>query len=337
MPESKPVQQLYTELRQLAYEDPIEAKRQFIALYESDHADLHALLLLMSSSGDGRLRQIIARAVQKRPDRSRIADMLIQWQVSETDEFALTAIKDALEGTPGRLRIPKTSEEMPDLAATFRYLSSRLRHKVLNVLPLTGLSVDDLREVILELDAGSSTHSILTRLDDLQASLRRLERAMDFNEEVGYFAQNRLLLPEWLRLYAPRFQSYYGTIKLQIDFGTIADDAWIRASSFLLETIFDNLWVNSQQATAGICTITVIGRTHGANLIVTVIDNGEGYLAEDRERAFELRYTTKGGTERGRGHLEIADAVRRLGGTAKVKQVYQNGFRPVLTLPRVKI
>ena len=54
--------------------------------------------------------------------------------------------------------------------------------------------------------------------------------------------------------------------------------------------------------------------------------------AEDAERAFRLQYSS---TQRaGRGHMEVNDAVTRLGGTATVQAEPGEGYRVVLVLPR---
>ncbi|MEO6326251.1 MAG: ATP-binding protein, partial [Thermoanaerobaculia bacterium] len=105
----------------------------------------------------------------------------------------------------------------------------------------------------------------------------------------------------------------------------------IVATNFLLETIFRNLWDNSRQAVDGRCVITVSIHADRDVVTVRVIDNGPGLTAEDAERAFRLQYSS---THRpGRGHMEVNEAVLRLGGTATVQDVSGAGYRVVMSFP----
>ncbi len=327
----------YANLKRLAYEDPLEAKRQFLVVYDGDDTVLHAILALATEPGDGRLRQIVARAVQKRPDKARVMSTLERWRLTETDEFALTAINDVIEGNRTKTRRTKALDEVPDLATTYRYLAGRMRHRVLNILPSTGLSLEDLQRAILQLGDEAQVSHITSLLDHLKVSLLRLQRSMDFAEEEQYFARDTFLLIDWLKEYKQRFQALYGTIDLHLEFGEHESRALVEASHFSLETIFSNLWRNSQQAVCGLCKIKVVCRLNRSNLVLEFIDNGVGYPAQDCERAFHIQYSTKGGLARGRGHMEVADAVRRLQGSIEVKQIGHEGYRAVLTIPRTKL
>lgn len=336
MSEADASSRTYEELRRLAFEDPLGAKRIFTDILEGDDPTLRAVLDLASASGDGRVRQVIARVAQKHPRRGKVVDALARWKETETDEFALAAIDDALKEIGGHRQRSRLPAEFPDLSLTFRFLSGRLRHRVLNILPRAGISVNDLREEIKLIGGDDLLNRVLPMLDDMHASLRRLERAVSFDDEETYFTPVRILLPEWLKTYYSKYQAQYGRIGLRLDFGAASEQAFVKASPFLLETIFLNLWNNSKQALGGDTEVTLSGALQGSQLLVGVIDNGDGFTPSDTERAFRLQYSTKRGEERGRGHMEVDDAMRRLGGDASVRRVPGHGYRVVLTFRRCK-
>jgi signal transduction histidine kinase len=336
MSEADASSKIYEELRGLSFEDPLGAKRIFTGILEGDDPTLRAVLDLAAASGDGRVRQVIARVAQKHPRRGKVVEALASWKETETDEFALSAIDDALKEIGGRHQRSKLPAEFPDLSFTFRFLSGRLRHRVLNILPRAGISVNDLRDEIKRIGGDELLNSVLPMLDDMHASLRRLERAVSFEEEESYFTPARILLPDWLKTYYPKYQAQYGRIGLRLDFGPAHDQALVKASPFLLETVFLNLWNNSKQTVEGDTEVTLSGAVQGTHLVVNVVDNGGGFTSSDPELAFRLQYSKKRDAERGRGHMEVDDAMRRLGGDASVRPVPGHGYRVVLTFRRSK-
>ncbi len=61
MPESEA---LYDRLRRLAVEDPKEAKRVFLAAFESNSQELYEFLGKLQRPNEGRLRQVVANAIR---------------------------------------------------------------------------------------------------------------------------------------------------------------------------------------------------------------------------------------------------------------------------------
>ena len=109
-------------------------------------------------------------------------------------------------------------------------------------------------------------------------------------------------------------------------------DAAVEASNFLLETAFWNIWTNAHQAVPSGITITLrMERSHD-EVTVLVSDNGEGFPEGIRETAFQRQYSTKG-EDRGRGLLEIQDAVERLGGSSSLVRDELGRLRLRLALP----
>jgi sigma-B regulation protein RsbU (phosphoserine phosphatase) len=93
---------LYERLRQLAVEDPREARKVFLQLLDSGGPALDHFLGRISSAADGRLRHLVASALRNHRDRERLAPHLIAWHEIETDEFTRRAIAAALDGLDTR-------------------------------------------------------------------------------------------------------------------------------------------------------------------------------------------------------------------------------------------
>jgi len=94
----QPAELLHERLRRLAVEDPREARKAFLRLFDSGGSALEQFLGHVSSPADGRLRHLIAGALRNNRDKERLAPYLIAWHEIETDEFAKRAIAAALDG-----------------------------------------------------------------------------------------------------------------------------------------------------------------------------------------------------------------------------------------------
>jgi sigma-B regulation protein RsbU (phosphoserine phosphatase) len=94
----QPVELLYERLRRLAVENPREARRSFLTLFDSGGSALEQFLGQISSPADGRLRHLVASALRNNRDKERLAPYLIAWYEIETDEFARRAMTAALDG-----------------------------------------------------------------------------------------------------------------------------------------------------------------------------------------------------------------------------------------------
>jgi sigma-B regulation protein RsbU (phosphoserine phosphatase) len=94
----EPVELLHERLRRLAVEDPREARRVFLVLFDSGGSALEQFLGEISAPADGRLRHLVASALRNNRDKERLAPYLIAWHEIETDEFAKRAVSAALDG-----------------------------------------------------------------------------------------------------------------------------------------------------------------------------------------------------------------------------------------------
>ncbi len=92
------VELVHERLRRLAVEDPREARKAFLQLFDSGGSALEQFLGRISSPADGRLRHLVASALRNSRDKERLAPYLITWHEIETDEFAKRAIDSALAG-----------------------------------------------------------------------------------------------------------------------------------------------------------------------------------------------------------------------------------------------
>src|SRR5262252_8868240 len=88
----QPAELLRERLRRLAVEDPREARKAFLQLFDSGGSALEQFLSQVSSPADGRLRHVIASALRNKRDKERLTPYLIAWHENETDEFAKRAI-----------------------------------------------------------------------------------------------------------------------------------------------------------------------------------------------------------------------------------------------------
>jgi signal transduction histidine kinase len=329
MNDADPAEVAYREMRELCLVDPLAARRHLTGLLQAHDALFEKIVERASGPDDGRLRQTIARALQRRPEVRMFTAQLREWRARETDEFTLSAIDDALFVEPSVSRKVRPLTEPEDLAATYRYLSGRLRHRVLNAMPRAGWNVEQVRAALLQ-SSVAGLESFLRQLDEVADSLRAVQSAVDFEDEATIFERQVIDLPLWLKALAFRYQKSFADVSVRIDGGY--QSGRIVATTFLLETIFRNLCDNSRQAVTGRCCIVLSIRVNRRSVTVQVLDNGSGLMPEDAERAFQLQYSS---TRRpGRGHMEVNDAIRRLGGTARVKKIAEAGYRVVLSFPR---
>jgi sigma-B regulation protein RsbU (phosphoserine phosphatase) len=94
----QPAEDVHERLQRLAVEDPREARKVFLRIFDSDNSALERFLGQISSPADGRLRHLVASALRNDRDKERLAPYLIAWHEIETDEFAKRAIAAALDG-----------------------------------------------------------------------------------------------------------------------------------------------------------------------------------------------------------------------------------------------
>lgn len=332
------VRQLHLELRDLAYRDPVETKNRFLKLLADDEPKVLSVLAIATDSEDSRLRQIIARSLVSRQLGDQLRTVLGNWSLIEDDEFAAVAIRDALSTRAPKQTTRRSKDrslaEMSELVGTYKYLTSRLRHRLLNSLPEPGMMIKSLRFEIQQSAPPQLAADLVTQLDDLFASLSRLKGAVDFDEDEAFFLPTVVSLPLWLADYRTRFEREYGPVNLVVNADGSSDRFKTLATEYWLETVFRNLWKNSLDAMSDSRgAITCLIRSDSQLVTVLIVDDGPGFTAEDHAWAFRYQHSTKD-LERGRGSMEIADAMQRMGGAVALRTT-DYGHRVMLTFKRM--
>lgn len=330
MPASEP---LYERLHRLAVEDPREARVVFLTEFEAKSPDLTDLFARLRKPNEGRLRQVIANAVRAHPEKARIVAELLQWRETETDEFTRRAIGGALADVdPATLREDNVVHKVvpsSELLVVYRYVADRLRHRLRNTMLAAQAQASRLNRLVAAGQA-SDMQAILAKLNDAIISMGRELEATDVDPE--YFRVRPVALPDWLRQLNARYATQYSPVKLNL---IHAEHAWIlvQANEYLLETIFWNIWLNAHQSVGENCEIAITFRRQRHELEILISDNGEGFSPELKEIVFQQVYSTKNSSGRGRGLMEIQDAVERLDGRVELYEVKPSDFRIRILVP----
>jgi signal transduction histidine kinase len=256
--------------------------------------------------------------------------MLLEWQNTETDEFALAAISDALTPPTSR-RQPKMLKDLTDLGRTFRFIADRLRHNVLNAIPRTGLSINRLSAAIKDVEDAQLGAILDECLNDLRDSVVRLEAAVSIDYEVDAFEPRDVHLVKWILQFVRRYASQWPTVAGDVIAGEGARPI-VTAPPYLLELIFANLFDNARHATGESTMITIVIKDRGRDILLYVLDNGQGFSDAAADAAFTVPFAASAGRQ-GRGLMEVNDAVTRIGGVPSITN-YDGRKCVELLLPR---
>lgn len=323
---------LYERLRRLALADPKEARRVFLAAFESNSNDLHDLIAKISRPNEGRLRQVVANALRGHPEKHRLVADLFRWRESETDEFTRRALEGALVGVaPPTIRPSKTLDTKggpSEVGDVYRYVAGRLRHRLRNTMLSAQAQMTRLKKLTSP-DAKPDVEAVLAKLNDAMILMGRDLEATDVDPD--FFRQRSIALPDWLRQMNSRYTSQYNAIVLKL-LNAEGEPIRIFANDYLLETIFWNIWLNAQQAVGAGCEIVIDFAAKAKEVELRISDNGPGFSSDLKEILFQQVYSSKG-SNRGRGLLEIQDAVEQLGGYIELYQARPSEHRIRIRLP----
>lgn len=217
-----------------------------------------------------------------------------------------------------------------DLVEMYRYVSDRLRHELQNALLGPKTRLLRLIQTIARLDEGVTKAELASLIAQLQDEFTVLGRFAEVEPNDAYFALRPVLLTEWLPRMNAEYAARYSRVDLQIDGDDEALSTHVLGSDYLLRLVFWNLWVNAHQAAGSPCSITLRCERRGDTLSVVVSDNGTGFPADMVGVAFEYRYSQRG-PNRGRGLLEVQDAIQQLGGDSQLIEVSPGEHRVQLT------
>jgi signal transduction histidine kinase len=316
---------LYERLRQLAVEDPAAARRLFLTAFEANSDELSELLSRLARPGEGRLRQVIANAVRRHPKKARIVAELMRWRETETDEFTRRAIEGALADVPAALRDSREQEDSRpagELASVYRYVSSRLRHRLRNAMFAAQTQAERLSRLTTD-QANAEVHATVVKFkSDILLLARELEAT---NRDPEHFRRRPVVLADWIRQLNLRYSAVYMPVNLRL-MDEKVPGARIFASDYLLEIIFWNIWMNAQQAASAGCDVTVEFRPAGRELELLISDNGDGFSPDLKDIVFEQVYSSRQQGS-GIGMLEIQDAVEQLGGRVELYRTASSEYR----------
>ena len=178
--------------------------------------------------------------------------------------------------------------------------------------------------------------------DDIANIQRAAEQAADVTRKLLTFGRADAVNPEVLDLNArvegitQLVDRSFGeglTIETRLD----PSGCIVRADAGQIEQLLMNLLVNARDALTGGGTITVTTVTdhNGANVLLTVADDGPGMTADVAQRAFEPFFTTKtaeGGS--GLGLATVHAIVERSGGHVSIDSTPGAGTTVRVRLPR---
>lgn len=323
---------VYDRLRVLAINDPKQAREEFLKLYDANDPVLSALFERLRRPSEGRLRQLVANALRAHPEKARVLAELSAWQKAETDEFTRRAIAATLEGTDApksrRTRAGRAAPLPEDVIDMYRYVAGRLRHRLRNTMLPAQMHAGHLQNNMIAA-ADPDFQVALAKLNESLLALGRELEATDVDPQ--YFEERHISLADWLRQLNLKYASRYKAVTLTL---TNAEHIQKRvvASDYLLETIFWNIWLNAQQAVPVSCAISITFQVSGDRLILRIVDNGPGFGQQVKDVAFQQQYSSSKEKGRGRGLLEIQEAVERLAGQIRLVEI-QSSYRIEIQLP----
>lgn len=324
------------QLRWLAASDPKQARAVLYDLVKSNTDKLDAVLQSASGPGDGRLRQIIATVFRTDPTATVLTPWLQQWLKVEPDEFTKSAIATAL-GVRAVITEPRPLPRSSGTTAVeaYRYVADRLCHRVRNAMTLPTAQMlrleqlaqnsedADLRQELLEIHAG------------MQTGLMRIARNVEFDTNDGYLSWQSIPIIPWLEKNAHEFSARHGQARFAITLDQTVRRTTVRATPFLLETTFGNIWSNAVQAadTPPCIEIQCAIDAQNNQINMLVLDSGPGFPESQLDTAFHEVFSTKA-PSRGRGLLEIGDAITRLQGSVRLQKDHRGHYRLALSLPQ---
>lgn len=327
-------EEAYIRLRRLVASEPKAARVAMAKLLAGgESSELTLILESATRPGEGRVRQMIATAARLDGTAEEIKQWLLIWLPAEADEFTKRAIGSALESTKPVPAAPPRSFQMPEqFVEAYRYTAERLCHRIRN--PLTRSASLLMRLEHLSQQADPRMRDEMTALyGELKGLFQRVGRVVEFEVGDAYFVWRSIRLGDWLEAAGPVFAARHGPATLFVEGSADARRVSIRATEFLLETVFANAWANALQAAEQeTCRITARIAVVEKSIEVIFHDDGPGFSDDQVDSAFRLAFSTKGET-RGRGLLEIAEAVGRLQGTVRLVEVSHGEHRIQFQFP----
>jgi signal transduction histidine kinase len=326
--------ELRRNLSTLVLRDPQAARRSLQNAISADFGVVDEMMGLLTETADTRLRQLVANVARTHDQKHCFAAHLLEWKERETDEFTRRAIDAALSaieqaGAAAHTEpAAQTKVRDRDLFEAYGFVSARLKHRIRNaMLPAQG-NLAKLREILDASEVREATTVIAKLVDAIKSIGRELEAT---DVDPVYFEERTVDLVAWLKGMNVTFAATYPNLPVILT--TSSDKSMaVRGSSYLLETLFWNLWLDAAQNVAPPCRVYVEVFRRGGNVELTLLDNGDGFPETMKDIAFQVSYSSKSAS-RGRGLLEAADAVARMGGNIHLTRCQTGDLRIRITLP----
>lgn len=328
-------EEIQARLAELVLSDPRQARTLLLDILDRDVDSAEALLRNLAGPENSRLRSLVANISRGHSQKQRLIPFMLKWRDAETDEFTRRAIQLALSDVDERQYSgPATSgQSLPAQAIElYRYISDRLKHRVRNATFGAQAYVTRLKALLGD-SASSDVTAALARLTDAMLTVERALEATDADPQ--YFKQRPVAIVDWLRQMNVRYAVQYPAIRLVVETKELRPPV-ILGSDYLLETIFWNLWTNAHQALGKECEISVFVR-RSAGIELVVLDNGDGFSEKLVGIAFSQQYSSSNSAQRGRGLLEVGEAVDRLGGSVTLFPYEPGNLRIKIILPEAEI
>jgi signal transduction histidine kinase len=333
MSANDPIAHLYDRLRRMAVSEPKQARQTICALANGRTETLDLVLDLASRPGESRVRQVVAAAARLDLPAHGLEPWLRRWLDVEPDEFTRSAIEAALTSRTRASQPAKPARELPaQLLEAYRYVSERLCHRVRNTMTAPAAQLVRLESLLRRVEDAAVRSDLTAILGDLRSGFHRLGRGVQFDVGDDYLHWQTFSLADWLDGARLEFASLFGPAALELAGEAAAQRCRVRATKFLLDTVFGNLWANALQAAGHPCTITARFTARDRTVEVVMQDNGPGFAEQHLETAFQQSFSTNA-ESRGRGLLEIAEAVAQMQGKAYLAEVRRGEFRIHICLP----
>lgn len=327
---------LIAKLRLLAASDPKEARAVIQDLLAKKRkAEVHAILDGISGPEDGRIRQAVATVFRTSDNFKELESWLRQWIKVEADEFTRNAIATALAASESLdLSASPVTTQSSNAVSSYRYVADRLCHRVRNAMSLPSLQVLRLERLVKRVEDPNLKNDLVQILTRLEQGFTRISRIVEFDTGDDYQKWDSINVIDWAESNANKLAAQFGNASLTVACAPAVRNSLVRATRFLLDTTFGNLWSNAVQAVEGPCKINMQCALNSATkeLEITLIDNGSGFDKGHLEIAFQQMYSTRS-ENRGRGLLEIADAVTRMQGRVRLVQQTNSQYRLQIRLP----
>jgi two-component system NtrC family sensor kinase len=138
-----------------------------------------------------------------------------------------------------------------------------------------------------------------------------------------------MLISETLELLSHRIDS--SEIKVITD---IDDELIMEGDAGMIQQVLVNILLNAIQASAANAEITINAKKQNTNLIVEIIDQGEGIQGHNFSKIFDPFFTTKSeGEGTGLGLSISYGIIKHHGGSITLSNMEETGVKVTITLP----